>query len=397
MSDALPMVKNSLRAFISLLPLASSLEVIIITFSDEVKKVYPAASPPVTADDAIANMTASGMTNLGDAVHMAYSNAPAENRSWIVILTDGAPNLGPCQTLDSMKVLAEAKPKNVVKIITLGYGSQFNVDFLTALGEFTYLESFETIPRTMGGVHHEVTTASAFDVLIVPHQNGTTTDLFGSRCIPVLSADQTYVYGWRSSAAISHVDVSWTDATRVATRVYVSEVPRVEGEQSSVPAVVRQAYYFERANELINGVRLRFSLGPVSLATKRGEIDLARAVVSTWTDPIAEAAKETVLRIISKAEAGDNDFNSSGASAGQALSSQTSYADPLFQSPSAKRTSEAVHAIASGGILPPSSSTPEMEPPPPFVFGSLDQDSQADELVDRPGPPPRSRHQRRRL
>ena len=125
-ADKLPLLKNGLSTMVDYLN--PNDRVSIITYSGKVSKVLEStlASDAKQIKKAISKLTASGSTNGGDAIKMAYKEALdnfiAGGNNRVIMGTDGDFNVGVTST-DALLELVEENAKNGIYLTVCGFGS----------------------------------------------------------------------------------------------------------------------------------------------------------------------------------------------------------------------------------------------------------------------------------
>ena len=209
MKRSLKHVKASLMAFAELLDrynsnhefiTSTSVDVDVVAFNDVITNIWPAET---SFAHAVGQMKADGMTNMGDAIVKAFASVKDDEATWIAVLTDGVSNTGCAISLEAFTDLAKKRPRNV-KMLSLGYGTHFDVDILTTLGTFIYLQDEEMIPSVMVSLFHEVMTSRHFVCVIevIDIRGGTVAsgkgalgmEVIGNRNVGVLS--DPYAFGF---------------------------------------------------------------------------------------------------------------------------------------------------------------------------------------------------------
>ena len=166
MSGSLHLVQASIQAFLMSLKenriSHDDISLTIIGYNSDAWVIY-APGNDVGIDDAVNSISAGGKTDMGKAIELGFSINDKSKCTWMLILSDGVSNAGKCQTLESFKKLKERTPANT-SIVTVGYGSNFDIEVLRELGRgFVYAENIETIPTIFGSLAHEVTTSLGFN------------------------------------------------------------------------------------------------------------------------------------------------------------------------------------------------------------------------------------------
>ena len=372
MSEVLPMVKSSILAFRKVLfPDASSAtastlwrsNIHIITFSDEAEILWSADTADKTFEEAILSMDVQNSTNMGAGIELAFSLVNPEKATWIVILTDGISNKGRYQTAEAFVSLAQTAPKSS-KTISIGYGSEFDPHILNAIGDFQHVETPEDIPKLMGALAHEVSTATLFNAFIsgaacfgnVGYIDSETNSVvrplpkivIGDRHVGVLSTGRKFIFGfvpgeqssWLYGARISLHGLSVTDTGLIYS---TSNLPMFNDSIKIAPDNIRQAFYQAEASRMITGFYQNRTANPKPV------VEATRAALEMWlADPVAIEHRETVLRIA-------NDILRPAVGLRRAVhvassaSKQTSYVIDAYATPGGSRAGRTASEIVSGG------------------------------------------------
>jgi len=321
MSEVLPMVKSSILAFRKVLfpdaaSAASSIlwraNIFVVTFSDDAQILWSDKIATNTFEDAVSSMDVQNSTNMGAGIELAFSLANPEKATWIVVLTDGISNKGRHQTAEAFVALAKTAPKSS-KIVSVGYGSEFDPHILNAIGDFQHVSSAEDIPKLMGALAHEVSTASLFggfisgpacfgNVGFVDTADSTIVRpmpkvVIGDRYIGVLSTGRKFLFGfvpgeqnsWLHGARLVMHGLAITETGLLYTTV---NLPMFSDSTKIAPDNIRLAFYQAEGARIISGFYFDRSKNPKPL------VDAARATLELWlADPVAIEQRETVLRI----------------------------------------------------------------------------------------------------
>jgi hypothetical protein len=330
MEDTLPHVKMSLLAFRSVLfpmNMPKSREIAsrwrhnlnIVTFSDTASHLWSSKSCK-TFEEAVMSMEISDATNMGAGIEMAFALA-RENpnkATWIVVLTDGVSNAGMYQTPESFAFLAKLAPLNT-KLVTIGYGDNFDPNILNALGDFSHLKGVEDIPVLMGALAHEVSTASMFGVKIDMGENmgenrsetksETKSEIkIGQTFVGVLSTGREFIFGfvpcYSSMEKLQNLIVQGTCITEHGLQ-HVFEMDIF----SSASALFRPLWTCDYSPEAPENIRRAFYASATAkmlletFHSKNSEGQILKRIkheVGLWTDKCAIESKETLLRIASE-------------------------------------------------------------------------------------------------
>ena len=139
-----------------------------------------------------------GGTNMGAGIELAYKLKDPSRATWIIVMTDGVSNIGAYQTPDSFKELSRRRPLNS-RIITLGYGTEFNAEILKNLGEYTQFDNQEQIATVFGSLAFEVMNTWGFNarisILNKPDEYQMLKIVIGQEDIGSLYPDKIFRYG----------------------------------------------------------------------------------------------------------------------------------------------------------------------------------------------------------
>jgi uncharacterized protein YegL len=165
-----------------------SIFITIVTYSDTAKKIWSHfnSDGEVIGDEAsyiiaVKGIKAEGMTNMDDGLTvssewidtLASTGNPSlpstKMPTWILVLTDGDNNRGARTTAEQIggyvKSLLEKNP--LLTIECFGYGQNFNVTVLQAIGNYTQIKTDNEIPEVFGSVMSEVVNTMGFRAKIV--------------------------------------------------------------------------------------------------------------------------------------------------------------------------------------------------------------------------------------
>ena len=336
----------------------------LITFSDDAKLRWSNADSTrtVSFDELVDSLDVENSTNMGAGIEMAYSLCPTSTvhtlqgsdarATWIVVLTDGESNRGKYQSKDAFSQLASEKPANT-KIVSLGFGDDFNVDILDVIGNFTYLENRESIPSFMGAFVDEVSSCSIINVGISfpqrPSDEETDIDnsiIFGSRDIGWFSAGRKYQFGfipkWEPPLSGEVVRLSSTEIMpdgiwHYQTTERVSNFPPPVDLTPEINSAIANA----KASRFIKEIYACNSKNIQSTTRK------ILGIVETWTAAGEEEAREMVKRVCRDAAKAQNKINTPASlQLAHGLQNQTSYMIPMLQTPSSISSSQAATDLA---------------------------------------------------
>lgn len=175
--------------------LRKSIDLTLIIFNDEVDLVWSSVNSPSDCyfEENVKQLYASGTTNLWGGIEKSLKEVRNDKATWIVTMADGNPNEGTYQLSESIaQNVKDMKPENTM-MLSFGYGNDFNIDVLEAVGRFSHIENSEKIPGVYGALAAELKNCKYFDVSIqYPPPLNQRKTLFGSRNIEVLSCGSNF-------------------------------------------------------------------------------------------------------------------------------------------------------------------------------------------------------------
>lgn len=322
MSDELKSVKSSLLAFRdsllnktpqemeSMTPeqrdvlFRNLLNVRVITFSNVAKEVW-SNEVTETFENAIVNLKTEILTNMGDAIKLAFSKINPNKYTWVIIMTDGNSNEGPCRTAGAFQRLVTSKPLNA-KIVTLGYGDNFDPEVLNKVGNFTYVQNSEFIPMVLGNLAGEIVTTIGFNCTVdnlemLPSEikDDTVIDsksgkiLVGNRILGTLSSKKVYNYVYLMKNKLDKLTVSYED---IVTGQHKRFDVDIEYTNQNIPVEIRKLYFKAETERLVYLLYKAIQSGKSSEVVPRIE-----KILDEWKDPICENCKEEILHLIQNA------------------------------------------------------------------------------------------------
>ena len=384
MSASIPLLKASLLATRDLLlglspedvsklspterdlRLRQTIPLVLITFSETAKTIWDSSqtSPRTTGSDdcsfeeAVNRIAAETRTNMGAGIEMAYQHIKDEI-AWIVVLTDGVSNVGVYQRASSFALLAEHRPKHS-KIVPLGYGTSFDVETLNKIGNYTYVNDSEIISSVFGSLISEVMTAYGVDGKIIlpslpspavidddiirpaPIEDNSRI-IIGTPNFGTLFSERSFIlaylpFGDRNCPEIMQyqgleVKISYFDIDSMSEiEIQKPLIMQNRCPDGNLPEEMIKAYFDASKGRLMMSfyahLKNRVNLERFFASLKK---KLAR-----WNHPLAQEAKEEILRIVEDAEKEENSeqlrFSISNLSNDTIC--QTSYRTRQYQTPS---------------------------------------------------------------
>ncbi|CAH6420396.1 Hypothetical protein HVR_LOCUS1181 [uncultured virus] len=274
--------------------------------------------------EAVNNICADSSTNMGDALKMAFQKHNPLCATWIILLTDGMSNKGPCQTKASFEALMNEIPSRT-KIIPLGYTAAFDPEVLSTLGNMTYIETEETIAEVLGGIVAEIVTCYGFDAkitlpslpnaIINPEDNimvpdviaEKPRDIIGSGKVGCLFNERKFTYGhlpwgnFQSSEFSQYIgskgNISYFDLDSMS----IVNIPfTVSDGGSTIPDNIREDYFASSKGRILLGIYQAGKLGKFTPSY----VNAIKAKLEDWKHPTAATHKEEILRILNNTDGG---------------------------------------------------------------------------------------------
>ena len=339
MEDSMAMVKSSLLAFRDTILdrspqemeeltaedrdilLREKIKLRLITFSNTAEEVWSFdADPDVYFEDVVIGLRTIAMTNMGDALKVAFEKTDPDLFSWIVVMTDGESNEGPCRTADAFqRLVSSTKPLNT-KIITLGYGNRFQPEVLDKVGDFVYVENKEMIPVVLGNIVEDIMTVTGFncvveiegvplideldeDTIIVPA--GETEafigkEIVGNRLLSTISMGENYDYVYlphgnnilTSLTDYKRVNIRYTD---IHTKEIMEQVVEIEHTKLDPPDEVKDLYFNAEKKRLIYKLYLLLNSRSRNMDQ---HIKRIQKQIENWEDPISYPHKDQINKLI---------------------------------------------------------------------------------------------------
>ncbi len=303
--------------------LRNKIKLRLITFSKDANEIWSNRSKN-TFEDSVLNLDVESMTNMGAALNLAFDKINPEIFTWVIVMTDGESNIGPCKTVKSFhKLITEKKPINT-KIISLGYGSSFDPDVLNKIGTFVYVKESKVIPVVLGNVADEIMKAVAFncviniptinyceelneDTIIIP--DGTEKiimgkTIIGKRLLGTLCSGDNYNYVYLPHGNIntkyilskySSVKIEYTEI--LTGEIIKMEIP-IDHTGYPPPESMSELYFEEEKKRLI--YRLYRVIYDKQFKNVGIEIGNIRRAIEKWTDPMIEHHKEEISAMLER-------------------------------------------------------------------------------------------------
>ncbi len=339
MYDTLSAVKASLFTFRDFIPILQNFY--IGTFSDDAKFLWSSNSSR-SFDEAVNSMEDEGSTNMGAGIEMAFEcfrTQEEDKASWLVILTDGVSNKGNFQTKESFVALADRKPKNT-KIITLGYGDDFDANILNAIGDFTYLKDRESISGFMGALALEISTCSIINV----RTDSRLKMDFGTQNVGNFANERKYSYGLKIPKNVD-TDTIHIFYTEIYDSGLIERGQHIPIDFRSLPISPMPTWVKQSQINYYTSVYIKNLYSCSNTEDLQKCITVTREAIKDWPDHAAEN-KETIRRICYElfyVKKIGLPQNPRGMQLANSLSSQTSYTDARYATPSSAKAYR--HAI----------------------------------------------------
>ena len=354
MEESLPMVKSSLLAFRDAildrnpsemekmepqtrdLLFRNAIKVRLIVFSNVAEEVWSSDSDQDKYfEDVVINLRTVAMTNMGDALKLAFRLTDPELFTWIVVMTDGESNEGPCRTAGSFHKLIVTSQPNNTKIITLGYGNRFDPEVLNRVGNFAYISDKEMIPVVLGNIVEEVMTATQFNCVISVDDEIQPTELteetvivpageneiimgeviVGDRILGTICMGEDYDYVYLvhgrnilpNLGRYKSITVQYTD---INTKHFSEQTVTIEHTKCIPPDNIRELYFRAEKKRII------YNLYKI-INNNSGNIDEdlknIKNKLETWNDPIADPHKDHIVKMLDDLNIGSHVHRASTA------------------------------------------------------------------------------------
>ena len=140
-----------------------SIQTKLIVFSEKAYLLWDNTSLDFF-ESMVDSISTRSMTNMGDALQLAFREKTRSCYSWVIVMTDGESNRGAYRTVESFSSLVADECPLDTKIICLGYGDKFDSDVLYVCGDFVYVKDQENIPVVLGNIVSEIKSSVMFDL-----------------------------------------------------------------------------------------------------------------------------------------------------------------------------------------------------------------------------------------
>jgi hypothetical protein len=359
MEKSIPIVKSSLLAFRDAVVGKShkvmeqytederdelfrkSINLTLITFSIVAKIVWSPKSED-RFEDVVLGLDVVSMTNMGDALRLAFETIKSNDEvifNWIVVMTDGESNEGPCRTSSSFQQMVNKNKPINSKIISIGYGDRFDPEVLYNIGTFVYIEDDEKIPVVFGNLTEEIMNTVGFNCNIFFEQNNNKNNkieidgiddeiefsayddepgrlLAGNDNTDTLCYNKTYDWLYLSTSinnsSINNfqdiiIVLKYTnfDGVEIIKEIKPSQEYKIRSRSNSQEYKInidsdsdkiKELYFATETKKLI--YRLYRITQKIGINVIKEEIKFIENILDSWTDPISERYKDEILKMI---------------------------------------------------------------------------------------------------
>ena len=286
----------------------------VITFSNSAKEVWSFQSP-YNYEETIKGLSCEALTNMGDALKLAFSKISPQKFTWIVAMTDGLSNSGPCRTASSFQKLVTCHKPLHTKIISLGYGTEFDPETLNQIGSFVHVEDSEMIPVVLANIAEEFALSVSFncvvdvpdreinefdeETIIVPDGESKTVGkvIVGDRVLGSLISGKEYNYVYLPHGnnlsdiqKYNTVVVRYTDIESLETVIRSVKIEHTQSEPT--PDLVKM-YFQSESKRLIYSLYRAIQKGNI-----KKEIPRVQKILEGWSPTEVNEEKEAVLKLI---------------------------------------------------------------------------------------------------
>lgn len=249
-------------------------------------------------------------TNISGALEMAFANTSIHRCTWIVLMTDGQPNVG-VQSYEGFETLLKKTPP-LTRIISLGYGQIFDAKLLSRIGEFTHVENQEKLPLVFGSLVNETQSSWGFDARWVHGFSGKT--VIGKSQIGCLYPERKFTFGLQvTDGDFDKFDDIVNGIRPVSLHLHMIEnsksvdVPFTFKDATTLgvdvaPDSVREKYYASAKGRRLEKIS-RLLGRRVSNKVILGVCVETRKEMEEWkTDAVADVHRDEIIAMIEKVE-----------------------------------------------------------------------------------------------
>jgi len=352
MEKSIPIIKSSLLAFRDAvvgkshkemeayteeerdLLFRKSINLTLITFSMVANIIWSPESND-KFEEVVHGLNVVSMTNMGDALRLAFETIKAKEfvYNWIVVMTDGESNEGPCRTSASFQqMVIKNKPINS-KIISLGYGDRFDPEVLHNIGTFVYIEDDEKIPVVFGNLTEEIMNTVGFncklffnehninieinnDDLISAYDHEPGRLLVGSQITETLCCNKTYDWIYKSNS-VENITVLLKYTNLYGVEIIQEILPskyyndnkssdnndnkscdnNCDNKSNDNNCDTIKGLYFETETKKLI-YRLYRITQKLDINVIKQEIKFIENILDSWTDSVAERYKDEIRKMI---------------------------------------------------------------------------------------------------
>lgn len=308
----------------------------ILWRSDECKSKSDRKAEHSTFTQAVQGLKAAGATNLGHALKCAFDLKRPQSVTWIVVLTDGMPNTGDYRSVDDFKRFMPTTPEHT-KIISLGYGTQWNPEILNVLGSMTYIDDQERIAGIFGSIAGEIVTCFGFDakIMVPSHPALTQHDLFGSTNFGCVYNDRKFMFARLLANASARAFLNspiYIEYYDIVSKQITTLRHIVSSVSTDIPYDVCAAYFAASKARMVTAF---FSAHDVELEKTR---KLITSKIADWEHPSAAEHKADLEHLIQTPQ--NQHERLSYVTAAGATASQSDYVSAKYATPVQRRTAD---------------------------------------------------------
>lgn len=285
MEPSLKILMASLKTFKDLLP--EEIPLTIVGFNDESWTIF---SPGEDFSKEIDNISkhCSGCTNGHSGLERAFSLKNPDRFTWFILMTDGDFNRGLVFSVNEISEFISNNKPTKSKIISLGYGKEYNPELLISIGEFTYIPTREKISPIFGAISSEITTSFGVEAKLQLSNTKDHNIIVGDQNIGILFSERKYLWLFfhkRSTKTKYTLEFfSFPHFTReIIDSIDSSEI----SFQMIIPSRIKSAYY-----NSAKGRRVK------RIYENKRSINYILKDLESWEDEEAQSHKEEILELI---------------------------------------------------------------------------------------------------
>ena len=313
----------------------------LITFDTTAKVIFSGSVDDEDFESQVDSICADGYTNISDALTLASKYHSKNCLNGVVLLSDGNPNRGIIDFSELIDHKLSLFPDT--EVITIGYGTGYNLALLSKLGRFTYAALAEDIPGIIGSYVGQLMTTFAVNATLsvdLPHEKKRA--VIGSLTLGNLFADRVNFYG----VAINDDETDEAIGKSI-TLTYDTFAPDgsltshtissnfEDSREDDIPDNVTTLYYNASATRLIESFKVHVRNGNNS----EGRRNFYRKRVGLWDRELGKEARKRVLMIIGDIPMDRDDSSYHEATISSASLEQIGYSNSNHQTPQQRKTS----------------------------------------------------------